>query len=75
MKKVVLFTVLFTLMTLSAKAQWFDFSENNDRAVVGLNTGLVGYRNVSDLGSADTWAGSCSNPWADASQRCAPPRC
>ena len=55
MKKVVLFSVFFTLMTFSAKAQWFDFSENNDRAVVGLNTGLVGYRSVSDLGSADTW--------------------
>ena len=55
MKKVVLFAVLFTLMTLSAQAQWFDFSENNDRAVVGLNTGLVGYRSVSDLGSAETW--------------------
>ena len=55
MKKVALFAVLFTLMTLSAKAQWFDFSENDDRAVVGINTGLVGYRNVSDLGNAETW--------------------
>ena len=55
MKKVTLFAVFFTLMTLSAKAQWFDFSENDDRAIVGINTGLVGYRNVSDLGSASTW--------------------
>jgi len=47
--------MLFTLMTLSAQAQWFNFSENNNRAVVGINTGLVGYRNVSDLGSAETW--------------------
>ena len=47
--------MFFTLMTLSANAQWFDFSENNDRAVVGINTGLVGYRNVTDLGIADTW--------------------
>ena len=55
MKKIVLIAVLFSMMTISAQAQWFDFSENNDRAIVGLNTGLVGYRNVSDLGSANTW--------------------
>lgn len=55
MKKLALIAVLFSMMTISAQAQWFDFSENTDRAVVGLNTGLVGYRNVSDLGSIDTW--------------------
>ena len=55
MKKLAIIALLFSMMTISAQAQWFDFSENMDRAVVGLNTGLVGYRNVSDLGSADTW--------------------
>ena len=42
MKKVALFVVLFTMMTFSAKAQWFDFS-NNHRASIGLNLGVVGY--------------------------------
>ena len=30
------------MMTISAKAQWFDFS-NNQRASIGLNVGAVGY--------------------------------
>ena len=55
MKKIALIAVLLSMMTISAQAQWFDFSENMNRAAVGLNTGLVGYRNVSDLGHADTW--------------------
>lgn len=42
MKKVTLFAVLFSLMTISAKAQWFDFS-NNHRASIGFNAGVVGY--------------------------------
>ena len=42
MKKVALFVVLFSMMTISAKAQWFDFS-NNQRASIGLNLGVVGY--------------------------------
>lgn len=42
MKKVALFAVLFSLMTISAKAQWFDFS-NNHRASIGFNAGVVGY--------------------------------
>jgi hypothetical protein len=43
MKKVALFVVLFSMMTISAKAQWFDFS-NNLSASVGLNLGAVGYK-------------------------------
>ena len=42
MKKVALFAVMFSLMTLSGKAQWFDFS-NNRRASIGGNLGVVGY--------------------------------
>lgn len=49
MKKVTLFAVLFSLMTISAHAQWFDFSQNQNRAVVGFNTGLVGYRGINDI--------------------------
>lgn len=55
MKKIALIAVLFSMMTISANAQWFDFSENMNRAAVGLNTGLVGYRSVQDLGNAETW--------------------
>ena len=55
MKKIAIFTVLLSMMTISAQAQWFDFSENTNRAAFGLNTGLVGYKNVTDLASAETW--------------------
>ena len=55
MKKLAFIAVLFSMMTINAQAQWFDFSENMNCAAVGINTGLVGYRNVSDLGIADTW--------------------
>lgn len=44
MKKVALFVVLFSMMTISAKAQWFDFSQNKNDVSVGLNAGVVGYR-------------------------------
>ena len=43
MKKVVLIAVLFSMVTLSAKAQWFDFSQNAYDATVGVNLGMVGY--------------------------------
>jgi hypothetical protein len=43
MKKVVLIAVLFSMVTLSAKAQWFDFSQNAYDATIGLNLGMVGY--------------------------------
>ena len=43
MKKVALFAVLFSMVTLSAKAQWFDFSQNTHDATVGLNLCMVGY--------------------------------
>ena len=43
MKKVALFAVLFSMMTISAKAQWFDFSQNTMDASIGVNIGMVGY--------------------------------
>ena len=49
MKKVALIAVLFSLMSLSAKAQWFDLTQNLNRGVVGFHTGLVGYNNVNDI--------------------------
>ena len=49
MKKVALFVVLFSMMTISAKAQWFDFSQNMNRGVVGFHTGVVGYNNINGL--------------------------
>ncbi len=55
MKKLALIALLFSMMTISAQAQWFDFSQNMKRAVVGVNTGLVGFRSISDLGNAETW--------------------
>lgn len=55
MKKLSIFIVLFTALSINAKAQWFDLSQNMNRAVIGINTGLVGYKSVSSLGSSDTW--------------------
>ena len=49
MKKVALFVALFSIMTISAKAQWFDFSQNLDRGVVGFHTGLVGYHEINGI--------------------------
>ena len=43
MKKVALFAVLFSMMTISAKAQWFDFSQNMSDVTIGFNAGVVGY--------------------------------
>lgn len=43
MKKVVFFAVLFSMITISTKAQWFDFSQNKYDATIGLNLGVVGY--------------------------------
>ena len=43
MKKVTLFAVLFSMLTISAKAQWFDFSQNLTNASIGFNAGVVGY--------------------------------
>lgn len=42
-KKSFILLALLALMTFSAKAQWFDFT-NNVRASIGLNLGCVGYR-------------------------------
>ena len=57
MKKLAFIAVLFSMMTISAQAQWFDFSENMNRAVVGFNTGLVGFKNVTSSTALvpETW--------------------
>ncbi len=49
MKKVALLVALFTMLSFSAKAQWFDFSENMERATVGFHSGLVGFQNINDV--------------------------
>lgn len=49
MKKLTIIAVLCSMMTLSAHAQWFDFSENLNRGVIGFNTGLVGYRGINNI--------------------------
>ena len=43
MKKIALIAVLFSMMTISAKAQVFDFSQNMYDATFGVNLGAVGY--------------------------------
>lgn len=43
MKKVALIAVLISMTTFSAKAQWFDFSQNTQDATIGINLGAVGY--------------------------------
>ncbi|MBR1514853.1 MAG: hypothetical protein IJ622_11285 [Bacteroidales bacterium] len=43
MKKVTVLAVLLSLMTFSAKAQWFDFSNNQTDLTFGVNLGAVGY--------------------------------
>lgn len=57
MKKIALIAVLFSMMTISAQAQWFDFQENTNRAVFGINTGLVGFKNVTSSTALipETW--------------------
>lgn len=49
MKKVAIIAVLFSLMTISAKAQFFDLTENMDRAVIGFNIGPTGYGSFHDF--------------------------
>lgn len=57
MKKLTLIAVLISMMTINAQAQWFDFSENMNRAVIGFNTGLVGFNNVTNSNALipETW--------------------
>ena len=43
MKKLTLLIAMLSLFTFGAKAQMFDFSENNTDFTVGLNLGVVGY--------------------------------
>ena len=49
MKKLAILAVLFSFMTISAQAQWFDFSENMDRSIIGFHFGPMGYNNFEDL--------------------------
>lgn len=42
-------------MTINAQAQWFDFSENTNRAVIGVNTGLVGYSSIDKIAENKEW--------------------
>ena len=61
MKKLAIVAVLLTAFTFSAKAQWFDFSENLKDLTIGVNAGAVGYdynisgnphlnKNIADFG-------------------------
>lgn len=43
MKKVALIAVLCSMMTLTAQAQFLDFSQNRYDVTLGLNLGVVGY--------------------------------
>ena len=55
-KKILFLVTLFVLSVGTAKAQWFDFSENRSDVTVGVNLGVVGY----DFGSSQinkTYAG------------------
>ena len=52
------------MMSFSVKAQWFDFSQNMKRGVVGFHTGLVGYNDVngiSDMSLSDLGVGLSLN--------------
>lgn len=56
--KSIIMVALLAMMTMSVKAQWFDFSQNQNDASIGLNLGAVGYhfngshtdKTYSDLG-------------------------
>ncbi len=57
-KKSIVLLVLLGFFVSSAKAQWFDFSQNNKDFTIGVNVGAVGYdfangqinKTYSDLG-------------------------
>ena len=55
MKKIGLIALLLSVMTINAQAQWFDFSENTNRAVIGVNTGLVGYSSIDKIAENKEW--------------------
>lgn len=42
-KRSFIIVALLAMMSLSVKAQWFDFSENMQDATIGVNIGAVGY--------------------------------
>ena len=44
MKKLAIFAVLFTMMTVNVQAQWFDLRNNLTDFTIGLNVGTVGYQ-------------------------------
>ena len=59
MKKLTIIAMLLTAFTFSAKAQWFDFSQNYKDFTIGFNAGVVGYdfvggqidKNIASFGS------------------------
>ena len=55
MKKLAILAVLFTMMTVNAQAQWFDFDNNANDFTIGLNVGTVGYRFTGNID--DTYNG------------------
>ena len=63
MKKVAFITLLFTMLTVSAKAQWFDFSKNMERAVFGINVGPLGYKSFGDLFNNTNTMPFNTRPW------------
>ena len=48
-KKSILLVALLAMVSFSVKAQWFNFSENQKRAVIGFHAGLVGYNDVNGI--------------------------
>ena len=54
-KKTFFLVAMLALLVGSAKAQWFDFS-NNQRASIGVNIGSVGY-NLNGKGIDKQYAG------------------
>jgi len=41
--KSIIMVALLAMMTMSVKAQWFDFSQNQNDVTIGFNLGVVGY--------------------------------
>ncbi|MCR5645512.1 MAG: hypothetical protein K6F96_03835 [Bacteroidales bacterium] len=53
MKKFTLIALLISMISIQAQAQWFDLEENSERAVLGFNGGILGFRNVTDNHNTD----------------------
>ena len=63
MKKVALIAVLFSMMTISAHAQWLDFSQNMNRAVFGIHIGPAGYDSFGELFKNSNTMPYGTQPW------------